>query len=307
MKDDNHAKLVLTPRAHRRAILTAMKPYILIAPAIISIFVFVVYPIIAQVAISFTNWTMLRPSMDFQGLENYQDLFSSSSFYVVLKNTFVYTGGVVVFTLGLALLFSFLLMQNTKINNIVQSAIFLPHITALISVSMVFMWLMDPQIGIFNYVLKFFGLPTLRWLESSDTAMISVIIVAVWKSVGYYTLVIMSALRGVPPEIYEAAALDNSSKAKTFVKITIPMISPTLFFLLVVLTITSFNVFDIVSVMTAGGPADSTNVLVYYIYQYAFTHMKVGYASAASTVLLVIVSLLTLVYFKLMSSKVHYK
>ena len=298
---------VMTGAEKRAGIRKKLKPYVLIAPAMISILIFVVYPIICQVVLSFTDWNLIRPKNNFIGWSNYKDLFTTPDFYEVLWNTIVYTGFVVVFTLGLALLFAFVLMQNSLINRWVQSAIFIPHITALISVSMVFMWLMDPQIGVFNYILRLFGLPGLKWLESSSTSMMSVIIVTVWKSVGYYTLVLLGALKGVPKEIYEAAELDNASRVKTFFKITIPMISPTLFFLLVVITITSFNVFDIINVMTAGGPINSTNVLVYYVYTYAFTHMKIGYASAASTVLLFIVALLTWLYFKLLAKKVYYK
>ena len=283
------------------------KPYVLISPAILSILIFVVYPIVCQLILGFTDWNLIRPKNQFVGLKNYIDLFSRKEFYQVLGNTLVYTASVVFCTLGLALLLAFWLMKDTRLNRLVQSVIFLPHVTALLSVSMIFMWLMDPQIGLFNYILGLFGLPGLRWLESSSTAMMSVVLVTVWKGVGYYTLVILAALKGVPKEVYEAAELDNASRFKAFFRITVPMISPTLFFLLVVMTITSFNVFDIVSVMTGGGPVNSTNVLVYYVYQHAFTYMKIGYASAASTVLLVIVSLMTVVYFKLLAKKVYYK
>ena len=137
--------------------------------------------------------------------------------------------------------------------------------------------------------------------------MMSVVIVTVWKNVGYYTLVILGALKAVPRDIYEAAELDNASRVRTFFRITIPMISPTLFFLAVVMMITSFNVFDIVNLMTAGGPVNSTNVMVFCIHQYAFTHMMIGYASAASTVLLCVVGSLTFVYFKLLARKVYYR
>ncbi len=289
------------------ALLQVLKPYLFVAPAMIAILIFIVYPIICLVALSFTDWNLISPTNSFVGLTNYISLFTSNTFLQVLQNTFVYTISVVSLTMGLALLMAFVLMQNSFINRVVQTVMFLPHITALISISMVFMWLMDPQIGVFNYVLGLFGFSGLRWLESSETSMLSIVIVTVWKNVGYYTLVTMGALKAVPPEIYEAAELDYASHLKTFTRITIPMISPTLFFLLIVMTIASFNVFDIVSVMTAGGPVNSTNVLVYYIYQYAFTHMKIGYASAAGTILLLLVGILTFIYFKLLSKKVHYK
>ena len=274
-----------------------IKPYVIIAPAILSILIFVVYPLVCQIVLSFTDWNLIRPVNHFVGLKNYETLFASRDFKQVVGNTMVYTVSFVVCTLALALLFSFWLSADTRLNRLVQSIIFLPHITALVSVALMFMWLMDPQIGLFNY----------RWLESSKTSMMSIVIVSVWKSLGYYTLVILSALKGVPKELYEAADLDNSSRIKSFFKITIPMISPTLFFLLVVMTIISFNVFDTISVMTGGGPVNSTNVMVFYIYQYAFSYMKVGYASAAGTVLLAIVGVMTFVYFRLLAQKVHYR
>lgn len=285
----------------------SIKPYALIAPAIISILTFVVYPLVCQVILSFTDWNLIRPVNHYVGLTNYQKLLASSDFRQVVGNTLVYTVSFVSGTLVLALLFSFWLSADTRLNRLVQSVIFLPHITALVSVALMFMWLMDPQIGVFNYVLRLLHLPESRWLESSKTAMLSIVIVNVWKSLGYYTLVVLSAIKGVPRELYEAASLDNSSKVKSFFKITVPMISPTLFFLLVVMTIISFNVFDTISVMTGGGPVNSTNVMVYYVYQYAFSYMKVGYASAAGTVLLMLVGLMTLVYFKLLAKKVYYK
>ena len=297
----------LTPRRKKGSLWHKIKPYVLISPAIISILIFVVYPIIAQVALSFTDWNLIRPKNHFVGLKNYINLFSNADFKQVLGNTAVYTAGFVISTLVLALLLAYWLSDNTWLNRLVRSIIFLPHITALLSVALMFMWLMDPQIGVFNYVLKLFGLPGLKWLESSETSMLSVVIVSVWKSLGYYTLVLSAALAGVPRELYEAAALDNAGRVKRFFRITIPMISPTLFFLLVVMTIISFNVFDVVSVMTSGGPVNSTNVLVYYIYTNAFSYMKVGYASAAGTVLLVIVGILTWIYFRLLAKKVHYR
>ena len=291
----------------RERIWKSIKPYVLIGPAIFFIFVFVVYPIVCQIAISFTDWNLISPKNHFVGLKNYEALFTSRDFRQVVGNTVLYTVSFVAATLALALLLAFWLSNNTRINRLVQSVIFLPHITALVSVAMMFMWLMDPEIGVFNYVLGVLGLPKLQWLESSKTSMLSIVIVNVWKSLGYYTLVLLAALRGVPQELYEAAALDNASRSRSFFKITIPMISPTLFFLLVVMTILSFNVFDTVSVMTGGGPVNSTNVLVYFIYKNAFTYMKVGYASAAGTVLLVIVGFLTFFYFKLLDKKVYYR
>jgi sn-glycerol 3-phosphate transport system permease protein len=164
---------------------------------------------------------------------------------------------------------------------------------------------MEPNLGLLNFGLKALGLPTSQWLQSSKTAMISVIIVSVWHSVGYYTLIIVAALQSIPPSIYEAAELDNAKKFKVFYKITLPLISPQLFFILIIMTIGSFKVFDTVRIMTGGGPNNATNTLVYYIYSFRTTN--IGFASATGVVLMAIIGILTFIYFRLLSKKVHYQ
>jgi sn-glycerol 3-phosphate transport system permease protein len=280
----------------------------MISPAILGICLFVVYPMISLIGISFTNYDLVRGSGKFVKLANYEKLFSQPAFREILSNTLIYTFYYVVLTMSLALFFAFLVQRSNWFDRFVQGVTFLPHITAMVSVSLVWMWLMDPYAGFLNYILEeWFHVKGLQWLQSSSTAMMSVIIINVWKSVGYYTLIILSALKTIPADIYEAADLDHSTKLRTFFKITIPMISPTLFFLLVVMTISSFNVFDSIKVLTGGGPVRSTMVLVYYIYEYAFIHMRLGYAAAAGTVQLIIVSFITFIYFKLLQKRIYYK
>lgn len=282
-------------------------PYLLIGPAIAFMLVFVIYPMFYLGYISLTNWNLINPTKKFVGLKNYATLFHREEFYTSLFNTCTYTFFTVISIMVIALLLAVWFNKNTKFDTFGQMAIFTPHIIALVSVAMVWLWLMDPDTGLLNYILEVFGFPPSQWLQSSKTSMMSIIIVSVWKSVGYYTLIILAALQGIPKEIYEAADLDNTSKIKQFFKITLPMISPQLFFLLIVMTIDSFKVFETVRVMTSGGPNFSTNVLVYYIYDNAFINMKLGYAAAAGMVLLVIIGLITIVYFKLLAKKVHYQ
>lgn len=282
-------------------------PYLLIAPAMIALFTFVVYPMFYLVYLSFTNWNIINPVKKYIGLANYETLFGREEFYTVAWNTFVYTFFVVVITLILALLLALWFNKNTKFNIFGQAAIFTPHIISLVSISMVWMWIMDPDIGLLNYILGFIGIPPMKWLQSSNTAMLSIILVSVWKGLGYYTLVILASLQSIPPSIYEACALDNASKTKVFFKITLPMISPQLFFLLIVMTIASFKVFDTIRIMTGGGPNNATNMFVYYIYEYAFINMKIGYASAVGVILLGFVSIITIIYFRLLSKRVHYQ
>ncbi len=282
-------------------------PYLLIGPAILFMLVFVIYPMFYLGYISLTNWNLINPTKKFVGFNNYITLFHREEFYKSLFNTCTYTFFTVISIMVIALLLAVWFNRNTKFDTFGQMAIFTPHIIALVSVAMVWLWLMDPDAGLLNYILKVFGFPPSKWLQSSKTSMMSIIIVSVWKSVGYYTLIILAALQSIPKDIYEAADLDNAPKIRQFFKITLPMISPQLFFLLIVMTIDSFKVFETVRVMTSGGPNFSTNVLVYYIYDNAFINMKLGYAAAAGMVLLVIIGLITIVYFKLLAKKVHYQ
>ncbi len=177
----------------------------------------------------------------------------------------------------------------------------------MVSIGLIFLQLMSPNYGLFNAILEAVGIPKSQWTQSSKTAMMSVILVAVWKAIGYYTIIIGGALQAVPTELYEAAALDNSGKVRTLLKITIPIISPQLFFVLIIMTIGSFKVFETIQIMTGGGPNNATSSLVYYIYMQVFSKYDIGRAAAGGVVLLIIVGVLTFVYFRLLSRKVHYQ
>jgi sn-glycerol 3-phosphate transport system permease protein len=166
---------------------------------------------------------------------------------------------------------------------------------------------MDPEYGLLNWIIGLFGFGPLQWLSHPGTSLVSLVIVAVWKGLGYNTLVFIAGLQSIPGDIYEAAALDESKPWTTFAKLTLPMLSPTIFFLVIINLIGSFQVFETIAIMTQGGPVNSTNTLVYYIYENGFRFFKIGYASAAGVILLVIVGALTIVYFRLLARRVHYR
>lgn len=282
------------------------RPYLMIAPCMAFLAVFTVYPVVNMVYLSFFDYNLLTEKK-FVGLQNYKRMFTVNvDFRNALENTLIYTAAVVILLIFFALLFALWLQKSTFLNSVAQRIMFLPHICAMLSVTLVFQWMMDEK-GLLNMVLEFFRLPALRWLNSSATALISVIIVTVWKGIGYYVLILMSSLKAIPAEINEAAELDDAGPFAKFFKITLPMLSPQVFFLLVTITISSFKVFESVRILTGGGPGDSTDVLVYYIYRYAMSNLKFGYASAAGTVLLAIVLVLTIVYFKAADKRVHYQ
>ena len=278
----------------------------MVAPAIIFFLLFTVYPIVDMIILSFYEWNVIQPRK-WVGLWNYKYLFDIQiDFKIALQNTIVYTVSEVFFLILFALIFSVWLQKDSKVNAVLQRIMFFPHLCAMLAVSVMFSWLMDEN-GLFNMVLSFFHLPGLRWLNSSSTAMMSVVIVSVWKSIGYQTLILLSALKTIPADIYEAAALDNTGPVRKFFCITIPLLSPQLFFMLITITMSSFKVFDSVRMLTKGGPGKSTVVLVYYIWSYAQSNLKYGVAAAAGVVLLVILLILTFFYFRILDKKVHYQ
>jgi len=288
-------------------VMNKIRPYIMIAPAITVFCLFFIYPIGYMIYLSMHDWNFVSPEKTFVGGSNFKTLFSEREFIEVMENTFTYTTLTVSLTISISLLLALWLNRQGALYGMIQGAIFSPHIISLVSVSMLWMWLMDTDYGLLNWFLNLFGISNVPWLTDPSTSLLSLVIVAVWKGIGFNTLIFIAGLQSIPRDIYEAAELDESSKVRTFFKLTLPMLSPTLFFLTVISLIGSFQVFETISIMTKGGPINSTNTFVYYIYENGFRFFKIGYASAAGVLLLIIVSLLTIVYFRILSRKVHYR
>ncbi|MBU9711294.1 carbohydrate ABC transporter permease [Evansella tamaricis] len=284
-----------------------IRPYVMIAPALIVFLLFFIYPIYYMVYLSLHSWDFISPTKDFVGLSNFQQLLNSSEFAKVLSNTLVYTFGTVVFSITLALFLALWLNRSTRIHRLAQTAVFSPYIISLASIALLWLWMMDPDFGLLNWLLSLVGIPKQPWLTDQNTALFSLILVAVWKGVGFNTLVFIAGLQSIPKDLYEAADLDQSPKWRTFYKITLPMLTPTLFFLVVTNVIVSFQVFDTVHIMTLGGPVNSTNTLVFNIYMHGFRFFNIGYASAVGVILLILLAIMTWLYFRLLSKRVHYQ
>jgi sn-glycerol 3-phosphate transport system permease protein len=284
-----------------------LRPYAMIAPSIAVFGLFFIYPILYMIYLSFHDWNFVSPVKDFVGIGNFKALFAEREFIEVMQNTFTYTALTVSLTMAVSLLLALWLNRQGALYGFVQGAIFSPHIISLVSVSMLWMWLMDTDYGLLNWFLGLFGISNVPWLTDPGTSLLSLVIVAVWKGIGFNTLIFIAGLQSIPRDIYEAAELDEANKTRTFFKLTLPMLSPTLFFLTIISLIASFQVFETIAIMTQGGPINSTNTFVFYIYEYGFRFFKIGYASAAGVLLLILVSLLTVVYFRLLSRRVHYR
>lgn len=283
--------------------------FLMALPAVALLFSFTVYPLFYMLYRSFMGGSIISKKTKFVKFDNYQALIDSTDFHKVLMNTVIYTLITVVLTMVLSVIIAVWLngKRNKKLNEAVQTFIFTPHIISMVSVSTLFLWLMDSKNGFFNAIITALGFEPYTFLSSPDTALFSMSLVMVWKGLGYYVLLIMAALQNIPTSVYEAAEMDDTPKLRTFFKITLPMISPTILFTSVVAVIASFKVFDSVSIMTGGGPLNSTNTLVYYIYDYAYNYGKPGQACAAGMVLLLFVCVITYVQFLVGKKRVHYQ
>lgn len=274
--------------------------WVFILPAILGTFVFIVIPVIASFALSFTSWDLVNP-IKFVGFTNYIDLFKEPLFYKILLNTFVFAISTSVLGVIIPLVLASILNSKIRGSEFYKTAYFLPFITPMIVIGVIWEWIFDPNIGLLNQFLHLH----INWLYDVHFAMPALIIVSVWKLIGYNMIIFLSALSGISQSMFEAAKIDGASAFQTFKNVTIPLLSPTIFFVVIITAISSFQVFDLIYLMTQGGPLDSTNVLVYTIYKNAFEFFNVGKASAIAYVLFVIILVLTLVQWKLRKKIVY--
>lgn len=280
--------------------------FLFILPAIIPLMVFWILPVVFSGALSFTDWDMMSEKIRFMGLKNYTSLLRDPNFGRVLKNTLVFAVGSTVPTIFLGMMTALVMNGARKGTGIYRTIIFAPYITPMVAISVVWSWIFEPRVGILNFIMRLAGLPESQWLQSSRSAMVSVLIVAVWKSLGWTMIFYMEAIRKVPQNLLESAAIDGAGGFLRFVKITLPMISPTTFFLVIMSTISSLQAYDQIQVLTQGGPAGATRTLLYYYYQEAFQNFNTGKASAVAVILVIITVILSLAETRISKKTVFY-
>ena len=280
--------------------------YIFVTPSLLFLGVFMIWPMFFSFFLSFTRWDFISPKIEIVGLQNFIRMLSNPLFYKVLKNTFIFTLGTLIITMILALLLAIVLNQKLRVKSFYRGLIFSPYITPMVVISIVWMWIYNPEYGLANYFLNIIGLPKLMWLSDTKWALPAIIILSIWQSMGYYMILYLAGLQSIPDSLYEAAEIDGAGGLNKFIKITFPLLSPTTFFIVIIAFLQSFQVFDQISVMTGGGPSNSTNVMVYYLYQNAFMFFKVGYASAIAIVIFIILFLITFIQFKMSQKWVFY-
>ncbi|QTF08693.1 sugar ABC transporter permease [Brenneria izadpanahii] len=265
-----------------------------VAPLLIPLITFWLIPFGVSVYISFTDWDYISADYHLVGLENYRYMLADDDFLQALGNTLLFACGVTLPTVGLGLLFALLLHKNFRGSRVYQAVIFSPWITPTVAVSIVWSWVFDTKAGLANLLLGKMGFAPVPWLESGGSAMLAVTIVTVWQALGWTILFYISALNKIPRSLYEASLIDGCRPLVRFVRITLPLISPTTFFLAVVNMITAVQAFDQFRILTQGGPSGSTRTLLYLFYQQAFEQFDMGMATATSLVILVIAGSLTL-------------
>ncbi|HTX99563.1 MAG TPA: sugar ABC transporter permease [Bacteroidota bacterium] len=277
-----------------------------LSPTMIVFSVFVLFPVVFSFYLSFQEWNMFGGKRVFIGLTNYAAILRSTEFWDVLKNTVVYTVGTVPLNMALSLVIAFFLNKKLAGRKLLRTAFFTPVIMSSVAAAVIWRWVYEPNFGLANYLLGVFHIPAVNWLNDPTAAMFALIVMGVWKSFGFNMVLFSAGLQGIPKHYYEAAEIDGAGRWRRFWNITIPLLSPTTFFVLVMTVIGSFQVFDTVYVLTSGGPLGSTKVLVFYLYEHAFKYFDMGYASAVAYLLFAIVFILTMVQTRYLRDKVHY-
>lgn len=294
--------------ALRRRPTVRYRTFILLSllPVMSFFFLFTVLPTIAAVYLSFFNYSFIDLRRPFVGFGNFVALAKDPLFRQALRNTLVFVGLTVPLNLSLSLPIAIGLNRIHKLRAFFRACFYLPTVTSLAAVSLVWLYLYDPVGGLINAVFKLFHLPGQAWLQNPALALPAVVFVYVWQDLGYNVIIFLAALQGIPDTYYEAAKLDGAGSWTTFRRITLPLLGPTMTVVSVLTVISAFKVFIPVHIMTQGGPMNSTKVLVYYIYENAFSYLKMGYASAMAVILFIIILALTLIQFKALRSDWSY-
>ncbi|WP_313999357.1 sugar ABC transporter permease [uncultured Paenibacillus sp.] len=274
----------------------ALDCYVFISPAVVGLLLFMLGPIVFSAYISFTDYDILG-SPRWIGLQNYIDLVNDPFFWLSLKVTFVYAGVSVPLGLAVSLLLAMLLNQNLKGIYLFRVIYYLPAVISGVAVALLWKWIFNPEFGLLNWFLGLFGIRGPLWIFSETWALPSIILMSLW-SIGGSILIYLAGLQGIPSELYEAAEIDGANRIRRFWSVTIPMLSPVIFFNLVMGIIGSVQVFTEGYVMTSGGPNNSTLFAVLYLYRNAFNYLSMGYASAMAWVLFLIILTLTLLVFR---------
>ena len=278
-----------------------------IAPNVVTLCVFSYWPMVRNLWLSFTYWDMIAPEPLWIGLDNWVEVLTSATFWTVLRNTLVFTVGSVGTTIMISLALSLLLNQKRVGRNLVRAAMFAPAILPGSAIALVWTFLLAPYYGLISQAATGLGMPMTRWQNDPVWAMPTVILVVIWKTTGYDAVIFLAGLQGIPRELYEAARVDGANAWQRFVNVTVPGLSPVAFFLTVTSILSSFQAFDVIRVMTGGGPVFATTTLIYQVYSEAFVGFNAGRAATYATILFGLMLAITVVQIRMVEKRVTYE
>lgn len=287
-----------------------MAGYMFVGPMVAGTMLFTILPVVFSLFLSFAEWNFIagfsREALTFVGWKNYKLLIQDPIFTKSLVNNFIFILQVPI-GMAIALMIALILNKHVYFKDFFKIIYFLPFISSVVAISVVWMVMFQPSFGPINQFLQAIGISNPpRWLGDTTSALPSIMMIVIWSGIGFNLIIYLAGIKNIPKELYEAASIDGAGAGTQFRRITFPLLTPTTFFLLITGLISSFKVFDIINVVTQGGPANSTSVLVYYLYQSAFVNMKMGYASTIAWFLFIIVFAVTFLQWRLQRKWVHY-
>ena len=293
-----------------------LAPFIFLAPMLLGLFVFRLGPVVWSFFLSFQKYNPFQGG-EWVGLENYMELIGDKDFHQIFRNTLVFT--ILYMPFGVVISLFLAVLVNNKLKGIIflRAIYFLPVISAVAAIGTIWAWLLNPLYGLVNFTLKdVFGVVGPEWLGSPKIALFTLVLVNVWRTMGYTMVIFLAGLQNIPTELTEAAIVDGAGKVKSFFRITLPLLSPTTFFVVIITIIRSFQVFDLIYIMTSpaageggtvGGPANSTNVLVISIFLNAFKYFRMGFGAAQAYILFLLVAVITIINFRMQKKWVYYQ
>lgn len=280
--------------------------YAYILPLLINLIFLSAGPVLYSFFISFTNWQIVLPPV-WVGIRNYTEQFASPTFWQVIRNTFYYTAGYVPLAMIVSIAMAIFVNQKLPLISFFRSLYFLPVVSSGVAVALVWGWIYHPTFGVLNWFLDLIGINGPRWLSDPKTAIPSLIMVGVWRSMGSNMVIFLAGLQGVPQELYEAARIDGASRWREIRHVMLPLLTPTIFFVLIMSIIGSFQVWEATYLLTQGGPANATLTISYYIYQQAFEWFHMGIGAALAYILFFIIAVVTVIQFRLQRRWVYYR
>ena len=293
-------------RRHRRAGLRCLSPYLLLFPAFLFLGLFVFWPAAYSIYLSTMDWKLGYATREFVLLDNFVNLFSSPHFWNAVRNTAIYTALMGSLSLGFGLILSLAITGGRRLQSLWQALFFLPVAATMAAMAVVWRFIFDSHIGVVNAYLQRIGLEPVQWLTQNATAMGAVILVGIWSNAGYAMVFFIAGLSNVPKNLYEAAAIDGANGTRQFFSITWHLLSPTTLFIMIIMTVRALASFDIVKVLTDGGPVGGTQVLSHLLYEEAFKFFDTGYASGIAVVFFILVLALALLQMRV-EKWVHYQ